>query len=409
MHDTHEIWLEAPMGAEQFDAIMGSAPANAVIHLGVGEFETKGFMHSIGGWHPKTGQRISGAGMGLTTIKLVGATKPYTGDEYHCIKFPFDPALSPDCFEVSDLTIDCNSDGQLDPQVSCGAIAVPAGGRHVRLRRVRVIDFGSHGPSWGYRENFVLYIAGPNTVDCVIEDCVAEQPSPKVAYNSIVLLVGGSFDDKRTYYARGCAIRHNYVSCQVDGNTLPHAMMAADNGTAAVVEGNRLLHGSTGGPWHDTASTLDLEVRNNYYYDVWSGPHQNMGYQYADGTPATVGIWSIENNVIVLSANVPSATGVMAGIADPDRFESIPAAFKQVLVKGNIIRQIDDGVDCAGITIRSTGTLRVEENIINAGSPIRFSKSAAPSFFNNLNSSGQLHYVQTELTTDIEDAILLSV
>lgn len=424
MIDPHDIWIEAPIGAEQFDAFMREAPANSVIHLGVGIFETKGFMHGIpGGWHPKTGQRIIGAGMGLTAIKLVGATTPYTGDEYHCIKFPFDEKLSPDGFECCDLTIDCNSTGQLNPQVSCGAIALPAGGRHVRIRRVRVINFGSHGPSDAYRENLVICISGnnvpkANVVDVVIEDCVAEQPSPNVRWNSTIFAIGGSFDSTRTYYSRGCAIRWNYVNCQADGGNMPHAMMSAGNGTGSVVEGNRLLHGATGGPWGDTASTGDLVVRDNIYYDVLTGPAQNMGYQYADGSPATVGDWSILNNIIEQSGSVQfPITAILANIADPARFESIPYVFKQVLVRGNIIRQLTGQGDCYGITIRSTGSLRAEENIVDVAHPITFRKSASPSFFNNLSSAGQLQRgydeasqgFQSELTTDIEDAMILSV
>lgn len=420
----HEIYLEAPMGAEQFDAIMQAAPAFSAIHLGVGVFETHGFMHSIpGGWNPKSGQRIVGAGMGLTTIKLVGATTPYTGDEYHCIKFPFDEKLSPDGFECSDFTVDCNSTGQLNPQVSCGAIALPAGGRHVRIRRVRVINFGSHGPEDNYRENLVICISGnnvqkTNVVNCVIEDCVAEQPSPNVKWNSTILAVAGSVDSTRTYYSRGCVLRNNYVSCQADDNTLPHAMMSADCGTGSVVEGNRLLHGATGGPWHDTASTIDLTVRDNFYYDVWTGPAQNLGYQYADGSPGTVGNWIVENNIITQSGSVPfPITAILSNIADQVRFEAIPYAFRNVLVRGNIIRQMDGPGDRSGITLRSTCNLRVEENIIDVAHPITFRKSAAPSFFNNLSPSGkpQRGYdeasqsFQSELTTEINDALLLSL
>lgn len=412
------------MGVELFGAFMREAPSHAAIHLGPGIFETNGFMHGIpGGWHPKSGQSIIGAGMGLTTIKLVGATTPYTGDEYHCIKFPFDEKLSPDGFECCDLTIDCNSTGQLNSQVSCGAIALPAGGRHVRIRRVRVINFGSHGPADNYRENLVICISGnnvqkANVVDVVIEDCVAEQPSPNVRWNSTIFAIGGSFDSTRTHYSRGCVIRHNYVNCQADSGNIPHAMLSADCGTSSVVEGNRLIHGATGGPWHDTASTLDLTVRDNYYCDVWTGPAQNMGYQYSNGAPATVGNWIIENNIIEQSGSVPfPITAILSNIADPVRFEATPYAFRNVLVRGSIIRQMEGQGDRSGITLRSTCNLRVEENIVDVTHPITFRKSVAPSFFGNLSSSGQLlrgydeasQGFQSELTTDIEDAMILSV
>src|SRR5947199_5084582 len=43
-------------------------------------------------------------------------------------------------------------------------------------------------------------------------------------------------------------------------------------GTAAVVEGNRIFNTRIGGPYHDTFSSKDLIVRNNYYRSVVTGP-----------------------------------------------------------------------------------------------------------------------------------------
>ncbi len=221
-----QCWRER----EPFDAIMRAVPENSVVHLGVGVFETKGSMSAIaGGWNPKTGLRIMGAGLALTTLKLVGASAPFTGDEHHAISFG---SVSPDGFEVSDLTVDCNVEGQLHPLASCSAISLPAGGRHVRIRRVRVINFGSRGPLGtlgppdnAYRENFPVFIGVPvsntpenlitqrkDTHNCVIEDCLVERRSPNCLWGSSLLLIGGGDHEGIPYYARGCAIRNCYVN-----------------------------------------------------------------------------------------------------------------------------------------------------------------------------------------------------
>ena len=85
-------------------------------------------------------------------------------------------------FEVSDLTVDCNLDGQLIagqefPLIACQGIV--ASGAHLRYRRVRAVNFGSLQDPY---ECFVLWSAGAfpygaESVDCVIEDCIVEQPA----------------------------------------------------------------------------------------------------------------------------------------------------------------------------------------------------------------------------------------
>ena len=55
---------------------------------------------------------------------------------------------------------------------------------------------------------------------------------------------------------------------------LGHSALSADGGRGTVVEGNRIYHCQTGGPYHDTYSTRGLTVRNNYYHDVNTGPFQ---------------------------------------------------------------------------------------------------------------------------------------
>lgn len=53
--------------------------------------------------------------------------------------------------------------------------------------------------------------------------------------------------------------------------------ISADNGSECLVEGNRIFGMPTGGPYHDTFSSKNLTLRNNYYADVVIGPTLSLG------------------------------------------------------------------------------------------------------------------------------------
>ncbi len=57
----------------KFDALMSGMAPNTCVHLGPGPFETAGFFDGMTSayWRPKTGMRIVGSGIGVTTLKLV--------------------------------------------------------------------------------------------------------------------------------------------------------------------------------------------------------------------------------------------------------------------------------------------------------------------------------------------------
>ena len=62
----------------------------------------------------------------------------------------------------------------------------------------------------------------------------------------------------------------------------PSIALSADAGAAAVVEGNRVFSCEVGGPYHDTFSSGDLTVRDNFYWDVTNSVMQNMSEQSTD-------------------------------------------------------------------------------------------------------------------------------
>ncbi len=234
-----------------FDEVMRNVPDYSVIHLGPGVFETRGTVPRTDaqaqsqGWGAKSGQKVLGSGMGVTTLKLMHAIHSnlltlaigqYVG--------------SVDDFMASDFTVDCNMRSQLRDIVAKGAIG--AQGKHVRLRRVRAIDFGTQSPLGV--ECFVLITAGghpsfPERVDCRIEDCVIEQPALSCLYVSTILLLGSGEEPTGGVmgWHRACALRHNYIDCAYLDNPVPIVAINLSGGTATVT--TRAPHGRATNDW----------------------------------------------------------------------------------------------------------------------------------------------------------------
>lgn len=230
---------------QRFDELMLNMPAYTTVHLGPGEFQTIDLKYGIDpnppSWQVKSGQKIIGSGMGLTTMKLVGASvsdRHYVAIGVHYYNYVED-------VEISDLTVDCNIAGQPNQNVACGAIAVP--GRHIRIRRVRAINFSSQTTFPVYVENFVISLGathpnldetGKEGADCVIEDCIVERPGANPVHNSFCLHFSGGerqTDDGWMSYFRGCVIRNCLVNTQIVYGTLVPLPIADITYAAGVV------------------------------------------------------------------------------------------------------------------------------------------------------------------------------
>jgi hypothetical protein len=223
----------------RFDEVLPTIAANTAIHLGPGVFLTRGYRpgETI---RIKTRQKIIGSGMGMTTLKLVNAsvvdsayavigTLPTGGELRH--------------FEVSDITLDCNLDGQLIAGHDFAPIAcagIMASGAHLRYRRVRVIHFGSLKA--GY-ECFALWSAGahPNagveSVDCVIEDCIVEHPAINQAEMTTCIHMGSEAIKQGPGigiqgYHRASVIRNCLVDCEFKFNPVAISQLTRSGSTA---------------------------------------------------------------------------------------------------------------------------------------------------------------------------------
>jgi hypothetical protein len=202
----------------RFDEVMRAAPFPAVIHLGPGTFETRGyapdhvssatdFTQVYVGYLFRAGQRLIGSGIASTTLKLVLPIDAYN----QTTACGHSGSVSATGAEIRDLTIDCNAPGHVAPHgifpaaVTCGAVGL--GGSFMALRRVRAINFCTQARA----ECFALFLThgpgGSAPVFNVIEDCIVERPGENNTHETTLLFNAGGA------YGNGCSliVRHNYI------------------------------------------------------------------------------------------------------------------------------------------------------------------------------------------------------
>lgn len=221
-----------------FDSIMGSIEENTLIHLGPGKFQTRGFTEgqpSECGWSVKTGQRIVGAGIDVTVLKLVGANISVR-------KLAIMGSGSRvDNFETCELTFDCNLDAQSASRIAVSAVIVRGAWSHIH--NVRAIHFGTTDDDpTTLKECFVFFVAGAssgftNVKGCVVEDCIIEEPALNTAYTTTCVITGKD----GTYYHEDCVIRNNFIDCTYCDRPVRVASISRAGTTATVT--TALPHG----------------------------------------------------------------------------------------------------------------------------------------------------------------------
>jgi hypothetical protein len=257
-----------------FDDALAAAAANTAVHVGPGTFLTRGYRQ---GGNPtiKSGQKIIGSGIGVTTIKLVN-TSIVNGVYAVLGCSPMGAGLVG--LEVRDLTLDCNLEGQLIqdrdfPPVVCAGIL--ASGAHLHYRRVRVIHFGSLNGG----ECFVLWSAGarPGTaesVDCAIEDCIVEQPAINQHGMSTCLHMGyGEGPNGTLAYPRACVIRNSVVDCEYREYPIPIESISAPDGNGVATVTTRVEHGLSAGQWIRIGGALVAGAAHNGSDNGYNGSY----------------------------------------------------------------------------------------------------------------------------------------
>jgi hypothetical protein len=315
----------------QFDELMypGFAEYTA-IHLGPGVIETRGFSQATGGWSPKSGQKIIGSGIDVTTLKIVHGKGAEGGSiaQYYAIGTFIDADIVD--FEASDFTVDCNLGGQpvlasasYFAPVLCGAISVV--GSRIRIRRVRAINWGNQSTDY---ENFVLYVGWSSPVigemtDCVIEDCVLEQPALNNAQLVSCLGIGG-FVDKDGFHGafhRGCVVRNCVVDCRYQANPVAISSITYSGTTATVT--TAVPHGRANNDWVRIAGAFMNGTAVNPFNGSFQITYVNSTtFQYtlpptpAATAPPTGDLW-----VDRFPSHIVSIASIVRDMTDPDLYE----------------------------------------------------------------------------------------
>ena len=270
----------------KFDEKMNlfAAVSNVNIHLGPGAFETNGY-NGTSGWQARPGMKIIGAGIDVTTLRLVNVA-PSTPTHYFAVSHSL--ATLADTFEISDLTIDCNV-AAANTNAACGGVRVM--GNHARIERVKVKNWGTKSasiPCFALSVITAYPDSGPSDVvnagmeGCVVIDAYNSNAAPATALN-----VGSQNDIAFTKEgnAKSPYIRNCYVDCVVSPPTTPNPnpTTAKFRGLSmgwcrgGVVEGNHVYNADIGGPYQDARSVRDMIVRNNFFKNVARGPFLNLG------------------------------------------------------------------------------------------------------------------------------------
>lgn len=338
--------------AWRFDERMKEAPERTTIHIGPGVFETRGAGEGEivpPGWRAKNGQRILGAGMGLTTLKLVAPSVPVGNRKAAVIAAN---QVLTESLEIADLTLDCNADdqpGELRPDgqprhFNYAAISIDAGGRHIYIHRVRAINFASRYPD-GYSENFVFYAVPDLTnplVDMIWEDCVAEHPSANNHANSFMFSTGGAAENTTggavKTQSHGCVIRH----CYIDGRNRygPVVQIATISRVGSVVTvvtksphghrkpGNLLVRGVSADGSFTNAYNGVFEIDEIDAVDPAKLKYKlPAGAAPGAATGGTIG-GSVSSTQVAVDVQIPPAVTGISAVTDPLTGQPYPRRFK---------------------------------------------------------------------------------
>jgi len=281
----------------KFDTLMNSFAEFTRVNLGPGTFETRGYSDDASGvgWQPKRGMKIVGSGIDITTLKLVSAAAD--NKQYFAVGHALatssggSQGVLADFFEISDLTIDCNLDGQTSSLTACGAIRIK--GSHSRIRRVKATK-------WGTKTTLkACYVIAtitadpaatiPGIFDTVIDECFLVEPSNASVSSGVVVVLhaGHPGKDGATDLAafpepmgdsaviRNCFVDGGQANLATDTRDVRALSVSWCHG--AIVESNQIYNVRNGGPHQSQGSVQELIVRNNFYKNVVKGPFFDLG------------------------------------------------------------------------------------------------------------------------------------
>jgi len=213
-------------------------PANCTVHLLGGTFLTAG--GSAGGFILKTGQKIRGSGIDITTVKLDYASPG-------CVMQ--NVVLTDTGIEISDLTVDANAQNLGGNNTYDGIILNGSGSSAIRRVKVQGLAHGAQAT-----ETFGILANDQGIADrVVIEDCVMMPP----VYGAVCtpICVGGS-----------ARVSGNWI---YGTNTTQVQAIGIGNTINTLVSGNHVLNAESA--IRTEVGNTNLMVVNNSFRNVTVG------------------------------------------------------------------------------------------------------------------------------------------
>lgn len=365
-------------GPDKFAEVMQAIPEYSEVNVLPGVYETYGYSFAIPerSFKVKTGWKLRGCGRESTVLKLVDVQN--TPDQrYFLLRNHWEDFAS--FSEVSDVTLDMNFGAQ--PYDGGMMSACHLNGSHVRIKRVRVSNFGNKGQA---HENFLLGVAGGfagrPVCDSIIEDCIIEDPFWIAGDSAGCLPIQLFGSDQPTYKAvvRNCYINGQYPDRTISAyNPIGGPMkfkpgragmgaIGSGNGYQFVYRDNTVLN-CLNGVYLDTGAGKDYIVRGNTFFNVLCGV--GLHYPNADCTWDRV---VIEDNDIALvkvgKAEPPGTepSGIYLGAHTPGNG---PSRVQEAIIRNNRIQLVDRDMDplnraFAAISLDYVKQAVIEDNTI---------------------------------------------
>jgi hypothetical protein len=360
--------------AASFDAKMsdGSIPAFSTIHLTAGRFLTRGDVPLQQGW------KLRGAGIDVTIIQMIpimGYVTEYGSATNYEIRVLGMPPMgySYSEMEVSDLTVDCNLQAQRLPQLAIGAVWIYGG--YAKISRVKAINWGSEN------ENLECYILGiadggpgrPATTNCLIEDCVVEQPARVIhrqGADGFVITGGPSNAGQSSLDTNGWVSGVEIRGCTMDnvpvakggGMGAPAYCIGISIGNGvdgARIDDNKEFNVGGAAIYSSCGSIANCSIVSNMFLNVLQGIYfcgtDSCG---AGGTNFN----SLKENVVIDNNYITVATGG-TGIS-MSGFER--ASLRNLTIQNNVVHAGSSASAVNGLAVMFTRGLTVRNNIFDA-------------------------------------------
>ncbi|HEY0793181.1 MAG TPA: hypothetical protein VGD78_19105 [Chthoniobacterales bacterium] len=280
-------------GPDAYDGLLTRFRSDTDFHYAPGTYVTRGWS-----WGTQetafAGCRHHGAGVDQTTIQLDGSGGLIFGADWNHLV---------DGFEVHDLTLDCNAQGNAAFQNGQGAVAAfNAIGNDILLQNLKVIHFGT---SQQGQEDFVMFVwpadsfQGQTFNNVVFDSITFTQPATGNGDGTTITTIGGP----QGVTVNGAITNCRFVDCWSDF-TYSHCFNAFD------CENNYVQH-CTQGMYFEPSDSQDhtWTVQNNTFVDVEYGIYINWH------PGAHLGNIVFDNNQVSLIADLPdqAALGINDG------------------------------------------------------------------------------------------------